>query len=223
MDLADYQAEGFRLFKAFTDNEFAILYDFAVLWVRKVLLTWLDHIPLALYHDWSEAPDIDHAAIFCTENRHTAPPTYIRKILLNDTVKEFLTEVAGQWQLHDDGLGWLGFRLIRPNHGDGHPLLCKAWGPAKDVVSCWVPIIGFTPKQTITLVPGSHLREWQKAPMGGKFADEFRLAEPPGHTYNPHMRNGEAVFFHPRTLHSVDIRKGNVTGLSLEFRVNSCL
>jgi hypothetical protein len=140
-------------------------------------------------------------------------------------VKEFLQEIGlDRYELWDEGLGWLGFRFIRPGAGDGYPFSRKAWGVAKEVISCWIPIIGYDRRHTLTLVPGSHRKNYERyLPEGQKFAQgEYRLARiPPAFDrYNPGLKRGEVVFYHPKTLHSEDVLAGRITRLNLEFRIN---
>jgi hypothetical protein len=84
----------------------------------------------------------------------------IEKVLLNNKVKGFLYKIGLQrYEIWDEGLGWLAFRFIRPGVGDGYPLSRKAWGPAKNVVSCWVPIIGYEPMKNISHLMVNLLKE----------------------------------------------------------------
>jgi ectoine hydroxylase-related dioxygenase (phytanoyl-CoA dioxygenase family) len=86
-----------------------------------------------------------------------------------------------------------------------------------------VPILGFDPDQIIAFVPGSHKREYEKfLPQSSKFTpDEFRLkgAITESEIYRPPLKQGEALIFSPKTLHTEDVTKGSVTRFSLEFRI----
>ena len=106
---------------------------------------------------------------------------------------------------------------------DGYPFSCKSWGPAKNVVSFWIPIIGFTKNETLKIIPKSHLKEYEKyLPEKSKFADnEYRLVnEVSENEYiQLELSKGEAILFHPKLIHSEDISGGDCTRINLEFRV----
>ncbi len=108
--------------------------------------------------------------------------------------------------------------------GDGYPLSRKEWGIATNVVSCWVPIIGYSPNETLALVPGSHLKDYEKRlPTDGKFRKgEYRLSEEYNNLelYRPKLERGEVIIYHPKTLHSEDVVASNITRLNLEFRID---
>ena len=153
------------------------------------------------------------------------PDIAVEKALLNDKLKGFLGQVGlAQYKIWDEGLGWLAFRFIRPGAGDGYPLSRKEWGIAKNVVSCWVPIIGYSPSETLTLVPGSHLKDYEKyLPADDKFCKgEYRLANTYTdlELYRPRLERGEVVIYHPKTLHSEDVIDSDITRLNLEFRID---
>ena len=224
-----YSLCGFAVVSIFDEGQFQTLERFAKSWIYRLLAEWIADNevspPLETYHVWSKPLMVDHHNVFCARNRHTRPDPQVEEALINEELKRFLTSIGLQrYKIWDDGLGWLAFRFIRPGMGDGYPLSRKAWGIAKNAVSCWVPIVGFNPSETLTLVPGSHLRDYERIlPTNEKFAkDEYRLA--PGYRdlelYSPKLERGQAVFYHPKTLHSQDVVASSVTRLNLEFRFN---
>jgi len=227
--IESYNRYGFAILKVFDGQQVDILDAFARAWIHRLLAKWTagkeDQLPLETYHIWSGSLKIDHGSVFCAPNRHVSPEPEIESILINDRVRGFMQGVGIEhYNIWDEGLGWLAFRFIRPGAGDGYPFSRKEWGIAKNVVSCWIPIIGYEPTETLTLVPGSHLKEYERyLPTDSKFRkDEYRLANPPpaSDIYNPHLRKGDVVFFHPRTIHSEEVVAGNVTRISLEFRID---
>jgi ectoine hydroxylase-related dioxygenase (phytanoyl-CoA dioxygenase family) len=117
----------------------------------------------------------------------------------------------------------LAFRLIRPNRGDGYPYSCKDWGPAKGIISVWIPILGFSKTQILSVVPGSHLKTYASyLPVDGiHMKNEYRLLEPLALelTDRPVLQPGEAIVFHSKTIHSEDVIEGDETRLNLEFRL----
>jgi len=223
-----YRQHGFAVLRLFDEQQVRVLERFAREWVCQLFAPWTAGkeplFPLEEYHRWSGALGIPHDELLRAANRHRCPGPEVERVLINERLKGFLRDIGfEQYEIWNEGLGWLGFRLIRPGAGDGYPFTRKAWGIAKRVVSCWVPIVGYNPSETLTLVPGSHLKEYEAyLPVQSKFAKEYRLARVPEdfEPYNPSLRRGEAIIFHPLTLHSEEMLRGQVTRLSLEFRLN---
>jgi len=224
-----YNQYGFAQVKMFDEDQVKLLERFTRNWIYRLLAEWTagkeDSLPLETYHTWPKSLRIDHGMVFRAENRHTNPDVEVKNTLINDRLREFLGQIGvKQYRVWDEGLGWLAFRFIRPGAGDGYPMSRKAWGIATNVVSCWVPIIGYGPDETLTLVPGSHLKEYEKyLATSGKFRkDEYRLASRYDdlELYHPKLERGEAVIYHPKTLHSEDVTASDVTRLNLEFRID---
>ncbi len=224
-----YNRYGFAVLRVLDGSQVCILEKFAKAWVYQLLAKWTvgkeDVLPLETYHIWAKSLQIEHDNILCAKNRHMCPDLEVEKVLLNSKVESFLHKIGLEhYEIWDEGLGWLAFRFIRPGAGDGYPLSQKAWGIAKNVVSCWVPIIGYSPNETLTLVPGSHLKHYEKyLPTNDKFTKgEYRLANTPAdlESHNPKLEKGQVIFYHPKILHSEDVVASSVTRLSLEFRFN---
>ena len=223
-----YGSQGFTVFSPYTIEEVAVLQEYSRLWLYNLFAPAVprdeNKYPLERYHVWKEEAGIPHGDIFKAANRHRNPPLNITKILLNDRVKEKLVELGiYPFTLWDEGLGWLAFRFIRPGCGDGYPWSRKEWGPAKTVVSAWIPVIGFSENETLNLIPGSHIREYEKyLPSEGKFRkDEYRLVNSPSESemWRPSLSPGEIILYHPRLIHSEDVEHSSITRLSLEFRI----
>lgn len=222
-----YARHGFVIASVFDQNQVRLLERFAVKWVYGLFAEWTEgrehDLPLGAYHRWCEDIGVDHSATFRAANRHTVPPEDVERVILTARVRETLRILGlSRFEFWQEGPGWLAFRFVRPGRGDGYPYTRKEWGVAKTVVSCWIPIIGHDPPQTLGMVSGSHRRDYEKyLPEDDKFAkDEYRLAEPVGdlEVYRPTLDRGEAIFFHPKLLHSEDVLGGDVTRLSLEVR-----
>lgn len=222
-----YREQGFAIVPMIDERGTEDLQRFAEMWVYGLLevnATEITHYPIGLYHLWHQKAPVLHNTAFRAANRHVCPNASIRQILVNARLDTFLKELGvRKFRIWDEGYGWLGFRIIRPGFGDGYPLSRKEWGPAKNVISIWVPIIGYNANETLRLIPGSHLKEYEKyLPENQKFCmNEYRLATPVSESelYSPDLRRGEVVVYHPKTLHTENIRNGVITRLSLEFRI----
>jgi len=224
-----YDRYGFSELKLYSGKEMRALEIFATNWLYRLLAKWVgankNEFQLQEYHTWWEMLDVDHGNLFRERNRYADPGLEIKDIIINEKMRQFLTAIGVKYfDLWDEGIGWLGFRFIRPGCGDGYPMSRKEWGPAKNVVSLWVPIIGHSNRETLALVPGSHLREYKKyLPTASKFRkDEYRLLDPVDdlEVYRPVLNRGDAVIFHPRILHTEDVKESNVTRLNLEVRIH---
>jgi len=174
---------------------------------------------------WSKSLPIAHRDILDASHRHIVPEARIKTILINDKINNFFQKLGiKKFDIWNEGLGWLAFRLIRPGMRDGYPFSRKAWGPASNVISAWVPIIGHSPRETLTVVPNSHLKEYKKyLPLGDKFMkNEYRLLMKSIDLdcYSPRLKKGEIILYHPKMLHTEDVISSDVTRLNLEFRLN---
>ena len=227
-DPADmYEQYGFAILKAFDENQVEKLAYFAKQWLYNLLSIEgaQSDFPLEKYHAWFSELGVQHGSLFIAKNRHTSPDEEIKQLLINNQLEDLLHRIGvDDFHLWDEGLGWLGFRFIRPGFGDGYPFTRKTWGIAKKVISCWVPIIGYSSKETIAVAPGSHIKAYEKyLPEDQKFRkDEYRLVNPlpPEELFNPDLKPGEIIVFHPKLIHSEDVKDSQITRLNLEFRIN---
>jgi Phytanoyl-CoA dioxygenase (PhyH) len=220
---ACYEEHGFAILGAYSNNESEMIIEYATNWLQS-LLPIEQHQPLESYHLWFKHKKIEHNSLFAAKNRHRKPDQTIEKIIMSERIESFLNNLVPQgYTIWDEGLGWLAFRFIRPRHNDGYPFSCKAWGPAKTVISAWLPVIGLDSNCTLKMLPGSHKLDYERhLPENSKFCkDEYRLNKLPAATevYQPELKPGDIIFFHPNLLHSEDVTTGNNTRLSLEFRI----
>ena len=177
---------------------------------------------LSKYHVWASKKNIQHGELFSAPFRFTSPPKSIQNLILNGKVYDiFKTLKLRNPHIIDEGMGWLGYRIIRPGMNDGYPMSAKNWGASKGAYSFWVPLFGFGSKYSLHYVSSSQKREFKSfLPTDGKFTkDEFRL-DPSEivHIESEYVRPGNALFFHPRTLHTEDVKTGRKTRINLEFR-----
>lgn len=228
--LRHYEEFGFAKLEVYNEEEFNFLRDYSIDWVKNIVFKGSNSNPevmdseLGKYHQWWERLGVQHDGLFAAKNRYIDPVGRVKELLHKPIIFDFLSRVnsSGFTQWADPGLGWFGFRLIRPGMGDGYPTSCKNWGAAAGVISIWLPIIGFGPSQTIALIPGSHKKTYKSyLPNNQKFtAGELRLAEAidKSEYVRPSLKNGEIIIYHPATLHTEDVESGNLTRLNLEYR-----
>ena len=223
-----YKDLGFAIVDLYNEEEVINIRSFVENWIYNLLSPWIeqrkDRLLLGDYHNWSSTLPVEHRNVFNAPNRHTSPNKDLENTLINAKLKKFLARIGiKEFDLWDEGLGWLAFRFIRPGRGDGYPWSRKSWGPAKSVISAWVPIIGLSALETLKLIPGSHMKKYQKyLPADTKFRkDEYRLADPisEAEIFSPTLKNGQVILFHPKMLHTEDVADSGLTRLNLEFRI----
>lgn len=223
-----YLDEGYEVVNLLNKTEFELVKNYSLEMLSTLFKKYstfdLSEARILEYHRWCVTENVPHSSLLKASNRHTTPPEQIKTALINDCLISFLSKVGiHRFRVWDEGLGWLGFRLIRPAFGDGYPFSCKNWGPAKNVISIWLPILGFSTELMLNLIPRSHQKEYSKyLPEESQFAaNECRLNYQPApeETLRPVTQRGQAVIFHPKTMHSEEVTQGESTRFSLEFRI----
>lgn len=230
--MADYgsffRKNGFEIFPLLSPSEFSILKSYAIDMLSNLFAKYagrgVTEEEIRRYHLWGVKSQVPHKDMLRAANRHARANDQIRDVVINEVLTNLLKKVGVEnFKLWDEGLGWLAFRLVRPGPGDGYPFSCKFWGPAKQVFSVWIPIVSFDQELMINFIPGSHLKEYPRyLPTETHFTkDEYRLdyVPKPQECVRPQMKPGEAILFHPRTLHAEEVEKGNWTRFNLEFRI----
>lgn len=226
----NYQQHGFEILDLFSAEQFALLRSYGLDVISKLFEPYISETlserKIEHYHMWWKEKNIPHAAMMSAANRHLSPEDPIKGNILNANILNLLERLLGsKYKIWDEGLGWLGFRLIRPGYDDGYPFSCKNWGPAKNVISVWIPLFGFEQEMMLNLIPGSHQREYERVlPQNSRFTkDEYRLkiTPPLDSSLRPKLNPGQAVIFHPKTIHEEKCGNGGVTRFSFEFRAHT--
>jgi hypothetical protein len=210
MSAADYQTV-----KAFTRD-----------WITSVIQGQGDQFDppadLSRYHTWQQASGFPHGSAFVAPARFTTPPKRVERILLGSKTKQALKRIGlSKWEPMDEGMGWLGYRIIRPGAGDGYPMSRKNWGASKGVVSFWVPMFGFGAQYSLKYVTGSHVKEYKSyLPKDSQFTkDELRLSpDEIVETESEYVAPGNALMYSANTLHTENVAAGAKTRINLEFR-----
>jgi hypothetical protein len=226
--ITHYKKYGYCVLDAFDSNEFLALKEFTNDWVKSVIQNEsginLEKYDLGQYHKWSSELGIKHDGIFAAKNRYIDPPRLIKDITHNIKVMNLLNGIhnKGYIQWADPGLGWFGYRLIRPSMGDGYPTSCKNWGAAAGVVSIWAPIIGFSKNVTLSFIPGSHTKSYERyLPDDQKFTKgELRLNQhiDKSEYKQLDLSEGQIIIYHPALLHTENVENGDITRINLEYR-----
>jgi hypothetical protein len=225
-ELDSYHKNGYVVTQLHNESEARRLSYFATTWIKRLLLDFVPvdekEFSLENYHFWEKNITPEHRKIFNAKNRYQYPPNDVMEALVNVRMKQLLAELGlKKYKIWDDGWGNVGFRMIRPAANDGYPLCTKEWGVAKGVVSFWVPIIGHSSNETLQVVPGSHLNDYKREVVDGKFAaGEPRFAGEQDSLVKvrPELKSGEVICYGSKTLHSEDVQSSATTRINLEIR-----
>ncbi len=228
MNKNKYFEDGFEVFDYLSSDDYKFLKEYVIEWILNLFksngLQLINSISIENYHLNLNIDEKIHTKVLNAKNRHQLPNDDIHNLLINSRLRNFLSKhnING-FNLWDEGLGWLAFRLIRPGFGDGYPLSKKDWGPGKGTISVWIPILGFESDQMIGFIPGSNNREYESfLPISSKFTPhELRLKTPISESdiFRPKLQPGQAILFSPKTIHTEDVTNASATRLSLEFRI----
>lgn len=224
--VSNYQDNGFTTLRTMNTDQQKKVEMFGKNWIYTLLKPWIGEdtskYPIEQYHVWSRDLPADHRSAFRALNRYLYPDSELESCVVTPELTSFLLAIGvRKYRNWDDGWGYLGFRLIRPGAGDGYPFTAKQWGSAKGVVSFWIPVVGRSNRETLAIVPCSHLQEYPMSFETGKFAkDEPKFAGDSSKltVFRPTLGSGEVIAYSSRTLHSEDVTDSNITRLNLEIR-----
>ena len=227
MDIASsFESNGITSIHLYSSVEILKLRKFLHSWISSNFISQGISTPLprnlGAYHNWASANGIPHESLFKAPFRFCNPPKEIESLLINTNLKNVFNELGLKGpSIIDEGMGWLGYRIIRPGMSDGYPMSCKNWGASKGAYSIWLPLYSFSSKYSLKHVEKSHLNTYKNyLPTEGKFTkDELRLdLSEKVEIKRRFVLPGNALFYHPRTLHSENVESGSKTRLNLEFR-----
>lgn len=227
LSLKKYKLEknGIELFNGFNSkdkiklNIYLINKLFEIIGVKK-------KNSIDLYHEWFKHENINHEKLMGASNRHFYPPNDIKNIFLSKQKPFYkkLSKLIGNYKLHDEGLGWLSFRLIRTHKfKDGYPLSKKIWGPGKKVYSTIFNINNPDKYNSVGFVLNSHKKKYpKKLDLSSKFCkSEFRFGGNKKKIKIDRFKlhKNDCLIFHPNLLHceEADIRSTK-TRFSAEIR-----
>jgi hypothetical protein len=226
MKTNSFEQEGITKASLYSLPEIFKLRSFTHKWVANNFTSQGIELPfpknISNYHKWASRNSIPHERLFSAPFRFCTPPLVIKEILINKNLAKLFSSLGlKNPKVIDEGMGWLGYRMIRPGMNDGYPISCKNWGASKGAFSIWLPLFTFSSKYSLKFVKGSNQRSYLNyLPEDGKFTkDELRLdpSEKVALT-SVNLVPGQALIYHPNTLHSENVPTGNRTRLNLEFR-----
>ena len=226
MKIEKFKKDGIVSLQVYSILDILKLRSFTHSWISKNFISQgiVEPLPrnISNYHRWAFDNSIPHEKLFSAPFRFTSPPEEIRRILLHTKLFEFFRSLGLENpKVIDEGMGWLGYRMIRPGLNDGYPLSCKEWGASKGAYSVWLPLHTFSSKYSLRFVRGSNHNSYKSyLPINDKFTGgELRLD--PSEEVQVSSTNvypGNILVVHPETLHSENVTSGNRTRLNLEFR-----
>jgi len=221
----NYLSNGYAIVNFFSPEKKQLIDDWAFTWLYSLMPSEVKGNEISNYHNWFEEFKINHDELLRAKNRHKLANKQIdEEIIQNSYLKEFCRLVGvKKYKFWDEGLGNIGFRLIRPGYNDGYPFSKKEWGVAKNVISLWIPIVGYSENETLLLLPESHKKDFiGEIDQTNKFRnDELRLASISNEMkfIRPSLKENELLIFHPKLIHSEDVLKSNITRFNLEMRI----
>lgn len=217
----DYKKNGYVIVQCYTKKEYLQIKKFICEKIYKIVKIKKN---LENYHLWGKKIQINHDTNFQAKKRFFNTSKELKKIILNKNIENIIKTLIGKNKIWKDKRGLFSFRIIRPGLNDGYPYSCKEWGPAKNVLSMWVPILGNTKNETLKLLPKSHKKQFKKyLPKKSKFQkEEFRLVDKVNEKSFKRfdIDYGKVLFYHPKLIHSENVEKSNITRINLEFRAD---
>lgn len=228
-----YLSNGYIKSRLFNQKEFRVLENFALNYVMELIKKYYNKnikkkILIKNYH-LLKISSQNHSKIFNAKNRHTKMSPELKNIIFNTNLKKLLSKLIfaeykkKTFKLWDEKYGDIAFRIVRPFSGDGYPFTKKEWGPAGNVISIWIPILGLNKNNTIKFISGSNKKDYKKhLPINTKFIkNEFRLNEKVNKKKIISLKynKGEVFMFSSKLLHSEDNNLSKITRLNLEFRI----
>lgn len=139
--------------------------------------------------------------------------------------KIFRSKSVYSWT-EGDITNYAGFRIVKPKsqkvagyHSDHYNLKNFRF-------TAWVPLVGFSNKYSLKLLPGSHLI---KHPTSATTANNIGKATLIKNEYvkkfkkpfRPNLKPGEVILFHPYLIHGNSVNLGKTLRVSFEIRISA--
>jgi hypothetical protein len=183
-----------------------------------------------------------HSKLMSPSTRYTKLPRTMLKKINNKQINYILDK---EWGHKDKAVTWIGllkkkelkidhtgFRISRPeqlkkkNIKDVAGVHIDLYTGGErlefdDLVTLWVPIIGFTKKYTLNLYSKTH-----KLNHGKNFIKSIKISfvcKPKYYkkfkSFRPALKPGQAILFHPNLMHGGSTNKGDNTRVSIDLRL----
>ncbi len=191
------------------------------------------------YHNLNLTDDF-HKKVVDASSRCIDFNNFSASIKKNNSIKQIMDEC---WDHHEFRLIWVGnlkndevkenyssFRIARPNllndvggiHLDKHVGGVKNLGD-ENLLTFWIPIVGFNEKYTLNFAPGSHQYDhpdnfieedsnYISMTYGDDYTGKFKYCR-------PQLSLGQGVIFDPNLLHGASYNLGQDTRISIELRL----
>ncbi len=222
---SSFEQDGFLVLPFLDQEKYRIVQKYVLKWLKQILGRERFFNPFS-YHALCIEKEF-HDRAFSARRRHRNPEGEIRNFLVEDN-KNFGAIVdlifKRKCLIWDEGLGFLGIRLIRPApFDDGYGLSKKVWGPGGYLYSLYLPVFCYGDEDNLGIVPGSHKMHFEPVISEDKFCkSERRLS---GDDRNkvvicrPSIPPGNVLLYHPELLHCEAVSpESKKTRVSLEFR-----
>lgn len=232
--IKNYLSKGYLKARLFNSDEFYLIEEYFLKYIAGLLSRYQENKRnskkkiIETYHK-QNINEKEHSKIFKAKNRHFKMPKNLKNIILNSRVKKILSQILyaefkkKKFKLWDEKYGNIAFRIVRPFSRDGYPFTKKEWGPAGQVISVWIPLIGMSKNNTIQFVSGSNQKTYKKyLPKSTKFIkNEYRLAEKIQKKKISSLKyqKGDGFIFSSKLLHSEDNNFSKITRVNIEFRI----
>tara|TARA_B100001175_G_scaffold317925_1_gene337666 strand:- start:6060 stop:6791 length:732 start_codon:yes stop_codon:yes gene_type:complete len=123
-----------------------------------------------------------------------------------------------------DITNYAGFRIVKPKsqkvagyHSDHYNLKNFRF-------TAWVPLVGFSNKYSLNLLPGSHLIKHPNSAttvnnigtatlIKNEYVNKFKKP------FRPNLKPGEVILFHPYLIHGNSVNLGKTLRVSFEIRI----
>lgn len=221
----DYRLKGFVVIRVAESNEINKLKKILVRHISEKIFRKkiaASRINEHMYH-LTDFVEKLHQKKMTASNRHLKRMPAILKSIIKKNVPKFEKIIEAKINnIWDEGYGSWGFRLIRPQSNDGYQWSCKAWGPAKKVVSLIVPIFGRNSNSLPLFAENSH-----DVRLKGRIIKSLHCSTEK--RVNPRdlrklkiasfkIKKGEGILYSPHCFHSENNVKSDQSRLSLELR-----
>ncbi len=229
-ELASFFKDGYIVINLFTENDINLILKDLEEYYRKIGKKHKIFIPSLKSYHRVPVSDYLHNKIMHQDIRQIKlKKKFIKKIQKNNIVKLITNFFYGQKKIgifceyeNYHRSNHAGVRIVKPFSAISGVHTESNVSPNYDPISLWCPLIGFDSKYTLRLAPGSHFHSHSNSNI---VKDKY-LAKSYSKNYlkkfkfvRPNVKKGDAIVFHPNTLHGGSVCSGKFTRISIEPRL----